>query len=69
MDDDTLSAAGLVRSSQAAARAKKKVDDDTLLAAGSPRIRYAYAIQQAIRDMGHVCELIFTGRRDVIQMI
>ncbi len=32
-------------------------------------IRYAYAIQQAIQDMGHVCELIFTGRRDVIQMI
>jgi hypothetical protein len=32
-------------------------------------IRYAYAIQQAIQDMGHVCELIFTGRRDVIKMI
>jgi hypothetical protein len=29
-------------------------------------IRYAYAIQQAIQDMGHVCELIFTGRWDVI---
>jgi hypothetical protein len=29
-------------------------------------IRYAYVIQQAIRDMGHVCDLIFTGRCDVI---
>jgi hypothetical protein len=29
-------------------------------------IRYAYAIQQAIRDMGHVCNLIFTGQHDVI---
>jgi hypothetical protein len=32
-------------------------------------IRYAYAVQQAIRDMGHVCDLIFTGHCDVIQMI
>ncbi len=32
-------------------------------------IRYAYAIQQAIQDMGHVCDLIFTGHRDVIQMV
>ncbi len=32
-------------------------------------IRYAYTVQQAIRDMGHVCELIFTGRWDVIQKI
>jgi hypothetical protein len=29
-------------------------------------IRYAYAVQQAIRDMGHVCELIFTDCCDVI---
>jgi hypothetical protein len=29
-------------------------------------IRYAYAVQQAIQDMGHVCDLIFTGHRDVI---
>jgi hypothetical protein len=32
-------------------------------------IRYAYTIQQAIQDMGHVCELNFTGRQDVIPMI
>jgi hypothetical protein len=32
-------------------------------------IRYAYAVQQAIRDMGHVCDLIFTGHRDVIWMV
>ncbi len=32
-------------------------------------IRYAYTIQQAIQDMGHVCELIFTGRWDVIPKI
>jgi hypothetical protein len=30
-------------------------------------IRYAYTIQQAIQDMGHVCELIVTGRHDVIR--
>jgi hypothetical protein len=29
-------------------------------------IRYAYAVLQ---DMGHVCDLIFTGCRDVIRMI
>ncbi len=32
-------------------------------------IRYAYTVQQAIQDMGHVCDLIFTGRHDVIQMV
>ncbi len=32
-------------------------------------IRYAYAVQQAIQDMGHVCDLIFTGCCDVIQMV
>jgi hypothetical protein len=32
-------------------------------------IRYAYIIQQAIQDMGHVCDLIFTGCCDVIQMV
>jgi hypothetical protein len=32
-------------------------------------IRYAYAIQQTIRDMGHVCDLICTGRCDVIRMV
>jgi hypothetical protein len=32
-------------------------------------IRYAYAVQQAIQDMVHVCDLIFTGRHDVIRMV
>ncbi len=43
MDNDTFSAAGLLRSSQAAAREKKKVEDDRLLAAGSLRSSRAAA--------------------------
>ncbi len=46
MDDDTLSAAGLLQSSQAAAREKKKEDDDTLLATGSLRSSWAAARQK-----------------------
>jgi hypothetical protein len=43
VDDDTFSAAGLLRSSWAAAREKKKVDDDTLLAVGLLRSSQAAA--------------------------
>jgi hypothetical protein len=43
MEDDTFLAVGLLQSSRAAAREKKKVDDDTLSAAGSLRSSRAAA--------------------------
>ncbi len=46
MDNDTLSDAGLLRSSQAATRKKKKVDDNTLLAADLPQSSRAAARQK-----------------------
>ncbi len=48
------------------ARSNAKAD---LFGKPDDNIRYAYAIQQAIQDMGHVCDLIFTGHHDVIQMV
>jgi hypothetical protein len=46
VDNDTLPAVGLLQSSRAAAREKKKIDDDTLLAAGSPQSSRAAARQK-----------------------